>query len=324
MGAHAQQISNVMALPIIDIGGLRSQDDTSRTKVAEEFRQACTTTGFFYVTNHGLDANTIPDILAEAKRFFALPDSVKTGIGFHNNRGYDGIGRQVLDATVGGDRKESVLYGVELAPDHPFVLAGLPNHVPNPWPPGLPGWREAVQAYYAAMDRLSRTLLNGLALSLDLPWDFFEPHYELPMSSVRLLHYPPHMDADPAREMGAAAHTDWGLITLLAQDETGGLEIQLPSGEWIPGRPAPNAFIVNMGDMMARWTNDFYRSTPHRVMNRSLKDRYSVAFFCDPGYYTKVECIPSCTSATQPPRYAPTTCGAHLAEMYHKSYGAAA
>ena len=198
---------------------------------------------------------------------------MKSGIGFRSNRGYDGIGRQVLDAKVGGDRKESVLYGVELAPDHPYVLAGLPNHVPNPWPPGLPGWRETVQAYYAAMDRLSRTLLKGLALSLKLPWDFFEPAFELPMSSVRLLHYPSHL-TPTRREMGAAAHTDWGLITLLAQDETGGLEIQLPSGEWIAGKPVPNAFIVNMGDMMARWTNDYYRSTPHRVMNRSPKDRY--------------------------------------------------
>lgn len=324
MNALVQPIGSGSALPVIDVGGLRSPHQKDRLEVADAFREACTTTGFFYVTNHGLPADTIPGILASAKRFFDLPDSVKVGIGFRNNRGYDGIGKQVLDAKVGGDRKESVLYGVELPPDHPYVLAGLPNHVPNPWPPGLPGWRETVQAYYTSMDRLSRNLLNGLALSLDLPWNFFEPAFDLPMSSVRLLHYPPHLDADPEKEMGAAAHTDWGLITLLAQDETGGLQIQLPSGEWIAGQPIPDAFIVNMGDMMARWTNDRYRSTPHRVMNRSVKDRYSVAFFCDPNYYTKVECLPSCTSADRLPRYAPTTCGEHLAEMYHKSYGAAA
>jgi isopenicillin N synthase-like dioxygenase len=124
--------------------------------------------------------------------------------------------------------------------------------------------------------------------------------------------------------MGAAAHTDWEVISILAQDTTGGLEIQLRSGEWVPASPLPGGFVVNLGDMMARWTNDHYTSTRHRVMNRSARDRYSVVFFCDPAYETRIECLPSCTGPDRPPRYAPTTCGEHLAEMYRLSYGAAA
>ena len=312
------------ALPVIDIGGLRSGDTARRDGVVAAFRAACTDTGFFYITNHGVDPQTLPRILAQGKRFFDQPLAVKQRIPIRRNRGYDGIGQQVLDHSIGGDNKESVLIGYEFPADHPLVLAGLPNHTPNPWPEGLPGWREAVAGYYETMDALCRIVLKGLALSLDQPEDFFEPGFHQPMSSVRLLHYPPHPTAHPDRELGAAAHTDWGLITILGQDAVGGLEIQLPTGAWIAATPVPDAFVVNMGDMMARWTNDHYRSTRHRVLNRSPSDRYSVAFFCDPSYHTRVECLPSCTGADRPPRYAPTTCGEHLAEMYQKSYGAAA
>jgi isopenicillin N synthase-like dioxygenase len=307
--------------PIIDVAGLRSNDKAAIASVVTAFREACTETGFFYISNHGVPDSVVEEALAASKNFFAQPLPFKRAIGFDNNRGYDGMGRQILDHSIGGDMKESALFGVELTADHPLVKARLPNHVVNPWPP-LPGFREAIQAYFNSLHKLSLELLNGLALSLELPWDFFEPHFDIPMSSVRLLHYPSHPDADPSRSMGAAAHTDWGLITLLLQDQTGGLQVKLPGGEWIDATPVPGTFVVNMGDMMARWTNDVYTSTPHRVMNKSTKDRYSIAFFCDPGYYTKVECLPGCRTAQRPPRYAPTTCGAHLQEMYTLSYGA--
>ena len=311
------------ALPVIDIGGLRSNEPRAPQAVVAALRDACTTTGFFYVANHGIEDAVVSGIFEEAKRFFDQPLAAKERIGFRSNRGYDGIGRQVLDQAAGRDMKESIILGVDLAADHPLVVAGLPNHAVNPWPEGLPGWRDAVRGYFAAMDLLSRQLLRGLALSLALPGDFFEPGLALPMSSVRLLHYPPPPSADAPPRVGAGAHTDWGLITILAQDQIGGLEVQLPSGAWIGATPMRGTFVVNLGDMMARWTNDLYTSTPHRVINRAAQDRYSVAFFCDPAYHTRVECLPSCAGAGRPPRYAPTTCGAHLAEMYRKSYGSA-
>jgi isopenicillin N synthase-like dioxygenase len=311
-------------LPVIDIAGLRATARTQRAAVAAAFRAACIDTGFFYITNHGVPEGSITRIFAAAKRFFDQPLALKQRIPIQRNRGYDGIGTQTLDQSRAPDRKESVLFGVDLPADHPLLAAGLANHAPNPWPEGLPGWRDDVSAYFDTMDALSRTVLRGLALSLDIAEDFFEPGLALPMSSVRLLHYPPHPTAHPDRELGAGAHTDWGLITILTQDGAGGLEVQLPSGQWIAATPIPGSFVVNVGDMTARWTNDLYRSTPHRVLNRSGGDRYSVAFFCDPHHATRVECLPSCTGPDRPPRYAPTTCGEHLAEMYRRSYGAAA
>lgn len=312
------------ALPVIDVAGLRSPDRAQRQAVAAQFRSACIDTGFFYVSNHGVGDAEIERIFAASKRFFDQPLEVKQRITIRRNRGYDGIGTQTLDQAMAPDRKESVLFGIDLADDHPLVKAGLANHAPNPWPEGLPGWREEVSAYFNTMDALARRLLRGMALSLDLAEDFFEPGFEGQMSSVRLLHYPPHPTAHPDRELGAGAHTDWGLITILTQHGTAGLEVQLPSGAWIAATPLPGTFVVNVGDMMARWSNDLYRSTRHRVLNRSGGDRYSIAFFCDPSYHTRVECLPSCTGPDRPPRYAPTTCGEHLAEMYRKSYGAAA
>jgi isopenicillin N synthase-like dioxygenase len=313
--------------PVIDVAALAGVDLSARTAVACALRQACITTGFFYAANHGIDPALVENLFAQGKRFFDQPEATKLRSSMRNsrwNRGFDGIGNQQLDAATGFDRKESYFVGIDYGADHPLVRAGTPYHGPNQWPENLPGWRERVIEYFTAVEQLSRRLMNGIALSLDLPWGYFEPMLTEHVSSLRLLHYPPHLNADPAREVGCGAHTDWGAITVLAQDDVGGLEIQLPDGLWIPARPVHGAFIVNIGDMMQRWTNDLYVSTPHRVLNRSPHDRYSAAFFFDPSYSTQVECLPTCCHATRPPRYPPITSGDHLAAMYRKTYGAAA
>jgi isopenicillin N synthase-like dioxygenase len=329
MDGERRQEDGRLAPPVIDIGALReaaaARDPARASSVVAAMRLACTGTGFFYIANHGVAPASVERIFAESKRFFAQPTALKERIAITANRGYEGIGRQALNEATGADVKESVMIGDDaISSDHPAVRAGLPMHAANQWPAELPGWRASVLDYFATMDRLTKLLLSGLALSLALPWDFFEGQFEPSMSSLRMLHYPPHPTADPAREVGCGAHTDWGLLTVLAQDTVGGLEIQLPSGEWVGARPIEGAFIVNIGDMMARWSNDLYKSTPHRVLNRSLHDRYSIAFFGDPAYHTRVECLPSCAGPDRPPRYAPTTSGEHLAEMYRKTYGAAA
>ena len=313
--------------PVIDVEALARGDAAACTRVVRALREACVATGFFYAVNHGIDPALVTGLLAQGKRFFDQPETVKLRLSMKNsrwNRGFDGIGNQQLDAATGFDRKESYFVGIDYGADHPLVRAGTPYHGPNQWPENLPGWREHVLLYFAAVEQVSRRLMNGIALSLDLPWGHFEPALTENVSSLRLLHYPPHPEADPAREVGCGAHTDWGAITVLAQDDVGGLEIRLPDGTWIPARPVPGALIVNIGDMMQRWTNDLYVSTPHRVLNRSARDRYSAAFFFDPAYHTRVECLPTCCEAARPPRYPPITSGEHLAAMYRKTYGAAA
>jgi isopenicillin N synthase-like dioxygenase len=310
-------------LPVIDIAPLRRGDASGRTTVAQAMRRACIDTGFFYIAEHGFDEHLTARLFGEIRRFFDQPEAEKERVSMYRvpiKRGYDGIGNQTLDAATGPDRKESMFVGIDLPLDHPMVRAGTPNHGPNQWPAGLLGWRQTVETYFAEMERLSRVLLNGLALSLDLPWGYFDFCLDDQMSTMRMLHYPPHPTADPEREVGCGAHTDWGALTVLAQDDTGGLELQMRSGAWMPARPVPGTFIVNIGDMMARWTNDLYTSTPHRVLNRSPRDRYSAAFFFDPSYHTRVECLDTCRSDDRPALYPPITSGEHLMAMYRKTY----
>jgi isopenicillin N synthase-like dioxygenase len=304
-------------LPVIDLGLLRSEAAGDRHAVATALREVCAATGFFYIANHGVDPALQERLFAASRRFFDLPLAVKSEA-YRSGRGYEAMGSQTFDDAPSPDRKESMTVGIDLPLDHPLVRAGTPRHGPNYWP-RLTGWREPVEAYFAAMDRLARLLMNGIALSLDLPWGYFDPCLEDHMSTLRLLHYPPHPEADAAREVGCGAHTDWGAITVLAQDSSG-LELRHADGNWIPAPVVPGTFIVNLGDMLARWTNDLYASTPHRVLNRSPRDRYSAAFFFDPAFHTKVECLSTCRSAERPPRYPPVTSGEHLAEMHRKTH----
>lgn len=314
-------------IPVIDISPLVGGDVYGSRTVAAALRRACTGTGFFYVANHGVTRDAAAGAFADAKRFFDQSLAAKERITIRNNtnfRGYTGLRGQVLDRATGGDIKESMYLGLDLPTDDPLVVAGTPHHGPNQWPEGLPGWREAVLSYYGKMETLARTLINGLAMSLDLSWGYFDASLDRAMMSLRLLHYPPHPESDPGREVGCGVHTDWGALTILAQDEIGGLEIRRPSGEWVAATPIPDTFVVNIGDLMARWTNELYASTPHRVLNRSAYSRYSAAFFANTNYHALIECLPTCCSPHRPRRYPPILAGEHLNEMKRKSYGVAA
>jgi isopenicillin N synthase-like dioxygenase len=309
-------------IPVIDLG------TTDRRATAQEIGAACRDTGFFYVKNHGVPVALIEAQFEWARRFFALPLAEKLEIDLRKspcNRGYEAMGGQTLDAEAPPDLKEGFYMGWHREPDHPYVRAGLANHGPNVWPRSLPGFAGQMQKYYDAMFLLGRQLSRLVALSLELEERFFERHYEEPMAILRLLHYPPHPKHAAPKQLGAGAHTDWGLITLLAQDDLGGLEVRNAAGHWMLAQPIRGTFVVNIGDMLERWTNGVYHSTMHRVLNRSSeRDRYSVPFFFEPDYHTRIECLPMCRSASNPPRYAPCTAGEHIAQMYRKTYGAAA
>jgi isopenicillin N synthase-like dioxygenase len=313
-------------LPLIDLAPSFGTDPAGAGAVAHEIDAACRRHGFFYISGHGVPLALIAHLFMLNRRLFALPDEVKQRWHIDRSgglqRGYDPIGWQSLDSGKPADLKESFYLGTDLGTDHPLVLAGTPNHGPNQWPDEtlLPGFQLACSTYAAALNRLGRHLMGLIALGLDLPRGYFEPFLHQPMPVLRLLHYPPQQVPGADAQIGSGAHTDWGGITLLSQDSTGGLQIQDQSGRWLDAPPVEGSFVVNLGDLMQRWTNDLYRSTRHRVVNAaSGRDRYSLAYFYDIDFHARVEALPGCASATRPARYAPITAGEHIVEMYRRT-----
>ena len=299
-------------LPVIDLSSSR-EDGSGLAQAAEKIGAACRDVGFFYVINHGVDSALMAAAFAQSRRFFALPLEDKKSVAsdrIGGNRGYFGLMGEALDPARGPDRKEAFNVGFDLAPDDAELLAGRPFRSLNAWP-GLPGFRATLLAYYDACAALGQRLHRAFAHDLGLRPDFFDDKFMRPMATLRLLHYPPGSD-EAVEEIGAGVHTDYGNLTLLATDDVGGLEARTRAGEWIEAPPMPGAFVVNIGDCLMRWTNDVYVSTPHRVVNRSGRERYSIAFFFDPNPEAEVAVIPSCVAAGERARYAPILAADYL------------
>jgi len=315
---------SVATLPIIDISGLSSADMADRKAVGAALRAACLDKGFFYIKNHGVSEDLISDVFSEAAAFFALSPEQKDEVNKARstcNRGYEPLQGQTLEAGAPPDLKEGYYVGPDHAPDDPRVLAGMFNHGPNQWPAQRPNFKPVMQAYLNELMALSARMMGGIALSLDLPEDYFDGYNRDPMATVRLLHYPPQPAQARPNQKGAGAHTDFGGLTLLRQDDVGGLQVwDQASDGWIHADPVPQTYVVNLGDMIARWTNDRYRSTVHRVVNMSGRERYSVPFFYTGNYAHTVECIPTCLAPGEAPKYPPITVEAHMREMYKRTY----
>ncbi len=311
------------ALPIIDFSPFHNGNRAARQKVADQISTACRYDGFFYLTGHRLEADTIAQAFVAAARFFDLPIAEKESIGVGNSpchRGWYGMGEEVLDGQnqPQGDFKEGLKIGRDLPLDHPLVQAATPLHGPNQWP-DLPGWRDTMQACYAACEGLSRQLICAFALSLDLREDYFDRWLSAPMATLSPLRYPPATDPDQTA-LGASAHTDFGCLTLLVQQDVAGLEILDKSGLWQSVPLRENALVVNIGDMLARWTNNLYASTRHRVVNRSGRIRHSMAFFFDPDAAADLSPLPGCLMAGATPHYENATCMSHLLQKIDESF----
>jgi len=311
----------VRDIPVIDLGPAARAPDA----VAAAIGRACRETGFFLVANHGVPASLIASQFEWSRRFFDLPLAERAALHMRNSptrAGYEPVGGQTLDSDTPPDLKESFYVNQDLPDSHAFVLAGIRGYGGNQWP-ALPGFRQQMLDYYAAVDALAARIMGLLALSLELNADYFAPAFGCPSATLRLIKYPPHPGDARDNQLGAGAHTDWGAVTVLAQDDIGGLEVENAAGEWISAPPVPGTFVINLGDMFTRWTNGIYRSNMHRVINNkaSGRDRYSVPFFYSPDHTARIECLPTCTDADHPPLYAPCTAGEHLDEMFRRSYG---
>jgi isopenicillin N synthase-like dioxygenase len=314
-------------IPVIDLTDSAHPDPDRRKALAWALHKAARETGFFYVSGHGVPEDLTQGQLDWARRYFDLPLARKMELDIANSpimRGYEPMASQTLDEGSPPDLKEGFMTGRELGPDHPFVVAKVPFQGPNLWPADLPGFKEQILAYQAAMIDLGRRLAGLLALSLELDEDYFADALEEPSCTVRLLHYPPQPASARFNQLGCGAHTDWGLITLLLQDQAGGLEVMNADGVWITAPPIPGTFVVNLGDMVPRMTNGLYNSTLHRVVNKvSGAHRYSVPTFFNPADHYSFDCVPTCRDLrdTPPPT---VTFGDHVRQMFEKTYRKAA
>lgn len=299
-------------IPLVDLAPSFSASREDRRSVADEIHKAARQSGFFYVANHGIAAEVVDGAFRQTRRFFSLPLTDKLALSQTpgKSHGYEQLRGQRLDDGSPPDLKEGFTIAGEVTPER--AGDGLPEHAPTLWP-ALEGFREPILAYYTAACTLGERLMRLLALSLDMPEEFFEACFAASNPSMRMHRYPPQPDDAAFNQLGAGAHTDWGAITVLAQDQNGGLEVENAAGEWLSATHIPETFVINLGDMMARWTNDLYHSNMHRVMNGiSGTDRYSIALFYNPVYFTQVECLPTCVTAERPAAYPPCTAGEHI------------
>jgi isopenicillin N synthase-like dioxygenase len=281
-------------VPLIDVEPLVSGRG-DQPRVAAAIAKACRDNGFFYVVGHGVDPALQAQLEALSRAFFAQAEAVKMRIAMEHGgrawRGYFPVGGELTSGKR--DLKEGVYFGTELAPDHPDVVAGLPLHGANLFPESPAALKPVVLAYIAAVTDLGHALMRGVALSLGLDAGFFAAHYTRdPLVLFRIFNYPaPESAAELRSTWGVGEHTDYGVLTILKQDDSGGLEVKSKAG-WIPAPPVPGAFVCNIGDMLDRMTGGVYRSTPHRVRNSSGHARLSWPLFFDPGFHAEVKALP--------------------------------
>lgn len=347
-------------VPIVDLSGCEP-GSPREASTASVVRDACYGAGFFYVVGHGVPDALIDETFRASAAFFALPVEAKLALSAtaQNARGYTAVAAETLDPAKQsrGDTKEGFYIGRELEPGEPENA--IERRGGNQWPdanaatasaPGMAQWRATMEAYFAALHTLAMRLLRLVALALDLPPTYFDTAFQRPMETLRLVKYTSEVSSPTSGVLSCGEHTDYGMLTLLKTDDVPGLEVLLrddesnsdatnaPSddaaspapgnagGRWVPVPPRRDAFIVNLGDMLQRWSNDTVRSTLHRVVNTHGRERYSTPFFFEPCFHAVVECLPHCVDNTSGgrrggrPRHPPITSGAYLLQRYAKTY----
>jgi isopenicillin N synthase-like dioxygenase len=288
-----------MSVPVIDVTAL-VRHTVDRGEVAAKIAAACREWGFFYVTGHGVESQLVARLQHASRRFFAQDLQTKLEIEMSRGgrawRGYFPVGGELTSGQ--SDLKEGIYFGAELSGEHPLVQAGTPLHGPNLFPSSVPELRDLVPAYIAAMTQLGHRLMEGIAAGLGLEETYFATHYTAdPLILFRIFNYPPPPSANA---VGVGEHTDYGLLTILWQDMSGGLLVKRKS-RWVDAPPIPDSFVCNVGDMLDRLTGGYYLSAPHRVLNPSEHNRLSFAFFFDPNFNAAVKPIqaPVCDNKSE-------------------------
>lgn len=318
------------SIPIIDIGGLVTDDggsdDGAVAAIAEQVRAACLNSGFFYLSGHGIATDLLAGVFAANRAFHALPLAQKLQIKLNRwHRGYQPFASSTLVSSArfapaaAANQLESFFLRHEVSPGDPgYQVRELKG--PNQWPDN-PAFRDVVSRYDAAVCELGMRLLPVFSLAVGEGRDFFQQFFQNPSTALRLIHYPPAPES-PAQELyGIYPHTDYGFVTILAQDDVGGLEIQAVDGGWIPAPSVPGTLIVNIGDILARWTNEMFNSTPHRVISPpTRRSRYSVGLFFDPDIDAQIRCLDRFTKPGQPVIHPPIRYGDYFQNRLDNNY----
>ena len=314
-------------IPVLDLSAYCAGAPGALEATAAALRAALTDIGFLIIVNHGVPQELIARTFAEARRFHDLPLATKMAMRMNeHNNGYMSMGRYAVwtsevNTNDQPDLNEAFFCKRERSPDHPLRRSGRRFVGPNVWPDDLPGFRDTVLAYTDTIDALARRLLPVCAVALDLPPDYFDAAFVESQFSFRLSHYPP-VNAAP-NQFGIAPHTDANFLTFLAQTDIPGLQVRMPDGNWLDVPYIPGSFAVNSGDMMYRWTNGRFKSTPHRALPPVGRHRYAIPFFLGPHIDTVIACLPSCQGPDNPPRFPSITYEEYLRWWYDANYNAA-
>lgn len=311
--------TNFTKIPVLDFSAFTSPNALAQARLIRDLDRACREVGFFYLVGHGVDWAKVEAVQAAARSFFSLPFTAKAAVDMANDRNYRGYrryGPDGMNPNLAEPRREAFEMGRELPLTDPRVVAGKRLHGPNQWPVGCQLLQESMTELYEAMEDLAQRFMPALSLAMGLDRQALDHAGWDCLGHLRVLRYPALPDHDYSGITGQQAHTDYGCLTFLVQDQVGGLEVQNARGQWICAQPLPGALVVNIGDMVGRWTNDTYCPTHHRVSNDSDRYRYSIPFFFDPSYDTVIEPLTPFVGPRNPARYLPTLGGDYLADIY--------
>ncbi|TVY94298.1 2-oxoglutarate-Fe(II) type oxidoreductase [Lachnellula willkommii] len=319
------------APPILDFSVFYGNDEKAKARLVQDVKDCCLHNGFFQIVGHKIPAELQERTLKCVKELFSLPQEEKNKVNKDKttwNRGYENMGSQILEAGTRPDMKEGFYIGEEISKDHPYFVQKKLNSGPNQWPSGLQdpkNFETTSMEYYNAMHGLAKDVLVVLSQTLDLEKDYFQAFATDAVATLRYLHYPPQpKDSDEKLSRGIGAHTDFGSVTLLMQDEAAGLQVwEKATNEWLDVAPTKGAYVVNLGNMFMRWSNDRYISNLHRVINKSGRERYSVPFFFSGNPDYVISCLPNCRKEGGAAKYPPTTVEEAVGGSYLASYGAA-
>jgi isopenicillin N synthase-like dioxygenase len=318
-------MASTNTIPVVDLGPYLAGEPGALEHSARQIRHALTEIGFYYITGHGVPRAEIRAVFDEVARFHAQPLERKMDIPLdRHSTGYlpmkgDTLRTSTVQTVTRPNLNEALFVARDLPAGHPDVLADRRFRGANRWPADLPGFRERIVAYADTMERLVQRLVPLYARALDQPASYFDAPFRDCQYKLRLTHYPPQ-PAEAADDFGIAPHTDTSFLTLLAPNDVPGLSIRTQDGSWIEAPAIEDAFVVNGGQFLLRWTNDHFLATPHRAVNRSGAERYAVVFFCDANIDWPIAAVPTTVGPDRPPKYPTTYYSDYMTTYQQRSY----